>query len=432
VRETHSEAQHVADAHSVETPAAEPMKAEAKQEAAAPVEDVSTPAKAAAEDVSEPVKAEPAKVEPVKAEAVKGETAKESSALVKTEKTSSEMASTKSGPGSALITIPPAAARFEAHQHASETPFAAAPDRRKGRFVLYGSQAAVLAFLLGCGYLVSGQILHGDAKPEAVKSEAAAKPEPAVKTAAAAKPESTIKSEAAIKTAAAPVAAQAPAASAAVEAAERAERAELRHVTQEMSEEIRSLKASLDALRNQVAQSQSAEEIHGLKKGLDGVKSGLEAAKTETNASIAQLTAKLEHAQHEQAAKLQQVLEKAEHVEQRPNTAALATGSLPPAAPATAAPAPRPQQSAAVVAPPLPPMQQASAADAQKKPPQSISNWVVRDVYEGIALVEGPGGAFEVMQGENVPGLGTVKSIERRGNGWVVVTNHGNVDYARE
>ncbi len=36
------------------------------------------------------------------------------------------------------------------------------------------------------------------------------------------------------------------------------------------------------------------------------------------------------------------------------------------------------------------------------------------------------------MQGENIPGVGMVKSIERRGSGCVVVTSKGNVEYARD
>ena len=47
--------------------------------------------------------------------------------------------------------------------------------------------------------------------------------------------------------------------------------------------------------------------------------------------------------------------------------------------------------------------------------PQLITNWVVRDVYAGVALVESPHGSMEVTPGEIIPGAGTVKSIERRG-----------------
>jgi hypothetical protein len=60
-----------------------------------------------------------------------------------------------------------------------------------------------------------------------------------------------------------------------------------------------------------------------------------------------------------------------------------------------------------------------------------ITNWVVRDVYDGVALVESPRGSIEVAPGEIIPGAGTVKSIERRGAGWIVITSRGLVDSAR-
>ena len=61
-----------------------------------------------------------------------------------------------------------------------------------------------------------------------------------------------------------------------------------------------------------------------------------------------------------------------------------------------------------------------------------ITNWVVRDVYDGIALVESPRGSIEVTPGEIIPGAGTVKSIQRRGGGWIVITSRGLVNSARD
>jgi ribosomal protein L29 len=321
---------------------------------------------------------------PVKAEAAKENSQESAKELTKTP-------ATNSAPGSALIALVPSAERFDPRRDALGAEHVA-PHWRKDALLLYGSRAALVVFLLGFGYLASGQFFHADpsAKPEHLVSATAPAPTP-----------------------------------------ESAEHAEFRRVTQEMAEEIHSLKASLASLRSSVAQSQNADEIRGLKKALDGAKSGLEASKAETNASIAQLTAKLEHLQREQAAKLQQALEKAEHAEQRANSAPLTTASIPAATQiATANPvlAAKPLSQA----PSLPAQTQINAVDPQKKTPQLIANWVVRDVYDGIALVEGPGGAFEVMPGENIPGVGIVKSIERRGNGWTVVTNRGLVEYAHD
>jgi hypothetical protein len=380
------DAQHTSESVKAEA-VTEPVKAET-------VEHVPEPLKAeAVGHVSEPIKAEAATTisEPVKAEVAKDAGAEAAKQRIEP--------TLPKAPGSALITLVANAERFDPRQEAPKAE-KAAPRWRKSDLLTYGSRAALVVFLLGFGYLVSGQFLHANTP---------------------AKPEQTAK-------------APAPAL-----ASESAERAELRRATQEMSDEIHSLKASLAALRSSVSQTPNAEEIRNLKKGLDGAKSGLEANKAETSASIAQLNTKLEHLQREQATKLQQALEKAERAEQRSEQRASAvpitTASIPPAAQvAVANPPPAAKQLSQAPLPPAPPQTQiqANAVDPVKKAQQPIANWVVRDVYEGIALVEGPGGAFEVMQGENIPGVGTVKSIERHNNGWVVVTNHGLVEYARE
>ena len=70
----------------------------------------------------------------------------------------------------------------------------------------------------------------------------------------------------------------------------------------------------------------------------------------------------------------------------------------------------------------------APAVEAPKRP-TLITSWVVRDVYNGVALVENAHGSLEVALGDTIPGAGTVKSIERRGGGWIVITSRGLVDY---
>ena len=65
------------------------------------------------------------------------------------------------------------------------------------------------------------------------------------------------------------------------------------------------------------------------------------------------------------------------------------------------------------------------AAEAAARP-AVVQGWLLRDVYGGLALVEGRfGGLREVAPGEFVPGAGEIRSIERRGRGWVVVTSRG-------
>ena len=185
---------------------------------------------------------------------------------------------------------------------------------------------------------------------------------------------------------------------------------------QKMAEDIRALKAGVEALR--AAQSQAAQDATALER----LKSRFEAVNTETGASIAELAGKVEHMQREPAAKLSQVLERLDRIERQ--IAPLATASLGAASASGAAAAGKQAQLA--VAPAKPPLETA------KGHPQLITNWVVRDVYDGIALVESPRGSIEVAPGEIIPGAGMVKSIERRGAGWIVITSRGLVDSARD
>jgi hypothetical protein len=194
-------------------------------------------------------------------------------------------------------------------------------------------------------------------------------------------------------------------------------RTEMLRTAQKMAEDIRALKANVDALR--AAQSQTAKDT----TVLEGLKSRLEAVTTETGASIAELAGKVERMPREPAAKLSQVLERLDRIE-RQIAAPLATASIGAAsAPGKAAAG---KQAQLAVAPAKPPLENA------KGHPQLITNWVVRDVYDGIALVESPRGSIEVAPGEFIPGAGMVKSIERRGAGWIVITSRGLVDSARD
>jgi len=213
------------------------------------------------------------------------------------------------------------------------------------------------------------------------------------------------------------------------------------------ADDIRALKASVDALRAAQSQSQiDATALEGLKTRLDDVKS-------ETAASIAEVAGKVEQMQREPAAKLSQVIERLDHIEHQ-IAAPLATASLG----ATSAPgkAAARKQAQIAVAPAKPPLEYAHGQrnmgrrgdvfDSSQNPtapgaprplgslapvqstPKLITNWVVRDVHDGIALVEGPRGSIEVAPGKIIPGAGTVESIERRGGGWIVITSRGLIE----
>lgn len=188
-------------------------------------------------------------------------------------------------------------------------------------------------------------------------------------------------------------------------------------LAQNMAEDMRALKKNVEALR--AAQSQLAKDT----VGLVSLKTRVDAMKTETSASIAALAGKVERIQRDPEAKLSQIIDRLDRVEHK-IAAPLPAGSNG-GAPATAMSSSGKQLRLAEAKPPL-------DVSNERRPPQLITNWVVRDVYDGIALVESRHGAIEVIPGETIPGAGTVKSIERRGASWIVITSRGLVDSARD
>ena len=51
----------------------------------------------------------------------------------------------------------------------------------------------------------------------------------------------------------------------------------------------------------------------------------------------------------------------------------------------------------------------------------------MREVVDGIAVLEGPSGLIEVSTGDNVPGMGRVEAISERDGFWVIATNKGAI-----
>ncbi len=123
---------------------------------------------------------------------------------------------------------------------------------------------------------------------------------------------------------------------------------------------------------------------------------------------------KVEKAQVEPAAKLARLGEAVDKLRtaQASATSAQAkdvtvTGSIPQQVAAAAAPAP--------AAPPKP--------EVARMP--TVEGWVLRDVANGSALIEGRRGMYEVFAGDPVPGLGRIDAIRKQDGRWVVVTSKG-------
>jgi hypothetical protein len=125
---------------------------------------------------------------------------------------------------------------------------------------------------------------------------------------------------------------------------------------------------------------------------------------------------KVEKAQAEPAAKLAKLSETVDKLRATP---------APAPAPVAAAPA-APKEVTGSVTPPAP------AAQAAATPPKvevgrlpTVEGWILRDVANGGALIEGRQGVYEVYAGDPVPGLGRVDAIRRQDGRWVVVTSKG-------
>ncbi len=155
--------------------------------------------------------------------------------------------------------------------------------------------------------------------------------------------------------------------------------------------------------------------LHGtlaqLRTDLAALKTSLDASTKGTNgqfAKIAERFDRVERAQTEPAAKLTKAIESLERLEKRvdPLTAREATGS---------------------VSPPQP-----TAANTQPPPTSIVAGWIVRDVYRGMAIIQGRGfGMIEVEPGDTVPGVGRVDAIRKQDGRWVVVTSKGLITSAR-
>jgi hypothetical protein len=129
---------------------------------------------------------------------------------------------------------------------------------------------------------------------------------------------------------------------------------------------------------------------------------------------------KVEKAQAEPAARLAKLSETVDKLRVAQVTAALAAAAPAAAKDVTGSTSPH---AAEAVAPPVP--LPAPKPELARLP--TVEGWVLRDVANGVALIEGRRGLLEVYAGDPVPGLGRVDAIRRQDGRWVVVTTKGLV-----
>jgi hypothetical protein len=145
--------------------------------------------------------------------------------------------------------------------------------------------------------------------------------------------------------------------------------------------------------------TQLSAEIASLKASVD---SNAKAA----NAQFAKIGDRVERAQAEPAARVQKLSELLEKIDRR----------------AAAAPAPAQAPALAAAAPEV----TGSIAPKQQDKPPVVAGWIIREVFDGRAVIEHDRlGFYEVVPGANLPGVGRVETIRRQDGRWVVVTPKG-------
>ena len=122
---------------------------------------------------------------------------------------------------------------------------------------------------------------------------------------------------------------------------------------------------------------------------------------------------KVEKAQAEPAAKLAKLSEAVDKLRAAP---------MPAPVPVAAAPVAAKDVTGSIAIPTAAPTA-APKVEVARLP--TVEGWVLRDVANGGALIEGRQGIFEVFAGDPVPGLGRVDAIRRQDGRWVVVTSKG-------
>ena len=163
------------------------------------------------------------------------------------------------------------------------------------------------------------------------------------------------------------------------------------------------------------------------------LKTAVDSSGRSANAQFTKLGDRLDRVERGQVeptiklAKLAEAVDRIEHRAPTPPPPAAAA-----AAAATTAPARDTTGSIAALAPaPLPPPQPQSQPPAAEptKPagPPVLEGWVLRNVYNGAALIQGRFGMVEVEPGDNLPGIGRVETIRRQDGRWVVMTSKGMI-----
>ncbi len=209
-----------------------------------------------------------------------------------------------------------------------------------------------------------------------------------------------------------------------------------------------------------------AQDFAGMKASLASMQENLEASRAQTHMAIIEFSARVDKVDRETAARLattgRQAVDRFERLdreisarlgevgkavaltaqrvdklEQRPVPAVASVAPTLPtfAQPALVSRAPGSSE-ASPSQRPLPPMAiPAETTLVAPTPPRNakasripVNGYVLREVRDGVAVLEGHSGLHQVTMGDAIPGAGTVRAIQKRGSEWVVVTSIGVID----
>jgi hypothetical protein len=189
---------------------------------------------------------------------------------------------------------------------------------------------------------------------------------------------------------------------------------------EQLHADIRQLSGELGAIRTQLAKLDSPEqrarqsaELDALKRSLADLSRRIEQGRTAQTAAVTEIGARLDRARNDETKQREEISERIARIERQ------ISDGRPTATQASVLPNSTTVPRVAVTPPPL------AGEGATARKPQGLAGYVLREVYNGTALIEGRNGYLEVYPGSFVPGAGRVQQITRRAGQWVVVTSNG-------
>jgi hypothetical protein len=188
-----------------------------------------------------------------------------------------------------------------------------------------------------------------------------------------------------------------------------------------LKEELRTVRTQVDALKSNPDQARQAQELRSLRASVESLKENLTTARADTANAIAQVAQSPKYADQPRLEKIVERIDRLERQVADPMPVAAVQKSEPPKPVALPDPHALPT-----------PADIAAAGQKVEIRPKVIQNYVLREVADGVALIEGPDGLREVWPGRGIPGAGKVTSIEKQAGKWVVITSEGLIEYRRD